>query len=119
LPTASITERKIAPSPKYSRAVYPRREQHRDGGRQLVNRPRRIEHEHLLGRIPGGEEGANGGAINALEPPQPEDGGGHYRARIAGRIDGRGLAPFDQVHGHVDAGVPLAAHHRGLFVHAH
>ena len=78
-----------------------------------------IEHQHLLVGILGGEKGADGGAVDALEPAEPEDRRGHHGAGVARRIHRGGLTCLDQVHGQVDAGVALAPHHRGLFVHAH
>ena len=53
------------------------------------------------------------------QPSQPEDGRSHDGPGVARRVDGGGLPLLDQIHGHVDAGVALAAHHRGLVMHGH
>ena len=68
--------------------------------------------------ILGGEQGADGGAVDARQPTEAKDGRGHHGSGIAGGVDGAGLAALHQVHGQVDAGVPLAAHRGGLLVHA-
>ena len=88
-------------------------------GRLGVHVGAHIEHQNLLVGVLRGEEGADGGAVDALEPAQAEDRGGHHGAGVAGRIHRRGLACLHQVHGQIDAGVALTPHHRGLFIHAH
>ena len=78
-----------------------------------------IQHQHRLSWVLGGEQGPDRWSLDARQTAQSENGGGHHRSGVACGVHGQGLPFFDQVHGHIDAGVPLAAHHSGFFVHLH
>ena len=61
-----------------------------------------------------------GRAVHARKTLEVQDGGGHAGAGVAGRDHGVRLTVTDEAHGHVDAGIALAAHgDGGLLPHAH
>ena len=66
-----------------------------------------------------GQQHADGGALDAGDASQDEEGGGHDGAGVAGGDDGVCFAVAHQGHGDVDCGVGVAAHFTGDVVFAH
>ena len=88
-------------------------------GRLAIHVGSHIQDKHGLTWVFGGEQSADGGSLDALQAPEPEDGGGHHRTGVACGVHRQRFPAFHEIHRHVDAGVAFAPHHRRFLMHFH